>query len=451
MLLCMWEPKYLFKKITMKNNFFEIESVVIIWATQKDGKVWNDLVKNLKNFRWKKYWVNPSGGELDGIQFYKNIDNLPEVPDIAVVVIPAKFVHSSLEELGAFWIKRVIIISAGFKEVGDIESENKIIEIAQKHWMRILWPNCLWYIDTAKELNLSFGGWKINSWNIALISQSGAMAVALTDMALSTKIGFSKIISMWNKSDVDENDLLLELENDDETKVIVMYLESIVKWREFYQICKRITKKKPIVLVKSWTSKRWWAAASSHTGALSWENEVLQTAFREAGIIVTSSLEELFMFAQALSKSLPCQYADLAEKWLCTLIPEKLAIITNAGGPGVMATDWTETYDIYMADFTNDEKVILMEWLPSASSVANPIDIIGDARSDRYKQILENLATLPEKKSILILLTPQKSTDVENIAEVIVDFEKKHPNFFVMTSFMWWDWVIRMKKDTTKT
>ncbi len=449
----------------MKNNFFEINSVAVIGATEKQWKVGSDLVKNLENFEGKKYWVNPNWGWEKWIKFYKEIKELPEIPDIAIIVIPAKFVLQSLEELGIFWVKRVIIISAGFKEVWDIEEENKIIELGKKYGMRILWPNCLGYIDTHKNLNLSFGGGQINSWNIALISQSGAMAVALTDMALSTSIGFSKIISMWNKSDVDENDLLLELENDEDTKVIVMYLESIVKGRKFYEICSRITQKKPIVLVKSGTSQRWWSAASSHTWALSWENEVLQVAFREAWIIVTSSLEELFMFWQALSKSLPCQYLDLASpnktltkplSWIltpsqeqgatCTIIPQSLAIITNAGWPWVMATDWTEEYWINMADFSKEEKESLMKWMPGAASVSNPIDIIWDARSDRYKQILENLSQFPEKNSILIMLTPQKSTDVEEIAKVIVEFEQKNPDMFVMTSFMWWEWVKAWKK-----
>ena len=449
----------------MKNSFFDIDSVVVIGATEKEWKVGNDLVKNLETFDGKKYWVNPTysltpnPSPLDerGIAMFTKISELPKVPDIAIIVIPAKFVLQSLEELWAFWIKRIIIISAGFKEVGDTETENKIIELGKRYSMRILWPNCLGYIDTHKNLNLSFGGWAINSWNIALISQSGAMAVALTDMALSTSIGFSKIISMWNKSDIDENDLLLELENDEDTKVIVMYLESIIKGRKFYEICSRITKEKPIVLVKSWTSKRWWAAASSHTWALSWENEVLQVAFKEAWIIVTSSLEELFMFGQALSKSLPCQYSALAGPHsvspkgrevaqYCTIIPESLAIITNAGWPWVMATDWTEEYWINMANFSTEEKEILMKNMPNSASVSNPIDIIWDARSDRYKQILENLSELPEKKSILIMLTPQKSTDVEEIAKIIVDFEKKNPEMFVMTSFMWGKWVKEWKK-----
>jgi len=211
----------------MKNSFFDINSVAIIWASEKAWKIWNDLLKNLAEFKWKKYWVNPKWWSFQDIKFYDEIKKIPEVVDIAVIVIPAKFVINSLLELADFWVKRVIIISAGFKEVWNIEDEEKIKKIAKKYNIQILWPNCLWYVDTYNNLNLSFGWKQIKSWNIAMISQSGAMAVAFTDWALEYDLGFSKIISMWNKADIWENELLLELENDENTKVIVMYLESI--------------------------------------------------------------------------------------------------------------------------------------------------------------------------------------------------------------------------------
>jgi len=412
----------------MKNSFSEINSVVIVWASEQTWKIWNDLLKNLKNFWWEKLWVNPKWWKFEWINFYESIDKLPIIPDIAVIVIPAKFVLTSLEEIVQKWIKRVIIISAWFKEIWNIEAENEIKKIAKENDIQILWPNCLGYIDTSRNLNLSFGSKEIQKWNIAMISQSWAMAVAFTDWARSFDLGFSKIISMWNKADISENELLLELENDDETKVIVMYLESIEKARDFYEIAKKITPKKPIILIKSWMSDRWSMAASSHTWALAWSAIVFKTAFRQSWIIYTSKLEDFFLWWKTFSK------IDNFEN-----IPEELAIITNAWWPWVMITDHCEFLWIKLAEFSEGEKKILMQWLPETASVKNPIDIIGDATSKRYIQILENLNSLEKKRAILIMLTPQTTTDVENIAQAIVDFKKQNLGVFIMTSFMGWE------------
>jgi len=413
----------------MKNLFFKINSVAIIWASEKEGKIGNDLLKNLKNFEWNKYWVNPNWGNFEGIKFYEKISSLPEVVDIAVIVIPARFVISSLEELADFWIKRVIIISAWFKEIWNIDDENKIKEIAKKNNVQILGPNCLGYIDTYKNLNLSFGSKDIKKWNIAMISQSWAMAVAFTDWALDDDLGFSKIISMWNKADIWENELLLELEKDEKTKVIVMYLESIEFGREFYNIAKRVTKNKPIILVKSWMSDKWSKAASSHTWALAWSAIIFRTAFKQAWIIYTQKLEDFFLWWKTFS--------NIFEESSTKNIPEELAIITNAWWPWVMITDHSEKLWLKLAEFDEKEKKILKQGLPESASVKNPIDIIWDATSIRYFQILQNLNSLEKKRGILIMLTPQTVTDTDEIARVIVNFKKQNPDSFVMTSFMW--------------
>ncbi len=408
------------------NWFFNINSVAVIWASEKIGKIGNDLLKNLRDFEWKKYWVNSNWWEFEGIKFYKEIELLPEIVDIVVVVIPARFVISILEEIANFWIKRVIIISAWFKEVWNIQDEEKIKEIAKQNNISILGPNCLGYIDTYKNLNLSFGWKEIKKGNIAMISQSWAMAVAFTDWAREYNLGFSKIISMWNKADIWENELLLELENDEQTKVIVMYLESIEKGREFYTISKRITKTKPIILVKSWMSNKWSLAASSHTGALAWSSVIFRTAFKQAWIIYTQKLEDFFLWGKTFS-----QINDFLN------IPEELVIVTNAGWPWVMITDHCETLWIKLAEFDEHEKEILKKWLPETASVKNPIDIIWDATSTRYLQILKNINSLKKKRAILVMLTPQTVTDTDEIAKVIVDFKIKNPEIFVMASFMW--------------
>lgn len=409
----------------MRNSFFDINSVAIIWASESSWKIWNDLLKNLSNFNWNKYGVNPKLWEFEWIKFYESITKLPETVDIAVIAIPAKFVISSLEEIAKNKIKRVIIISAGFKEVWNIKEEEEITEIANKNDILILWPNCLGYIDVYKRLNLSFWWKSVKSWNIAMISQSWAMAVAFTDWAYKHDLWFSKIISMWNKAWIWENELLLELENDSETKVIVMYLESIEKARTFYVIAKKLTITKPIILVKSWMSDRWSEAASSHTWALAWSAVIFKTAFKQAWIIYTSKLENFFLWWKTFSK-----VNDFKK------VPEELAIVTNAWGPWVMITDHCEFLWLKLTEFSNSEREVLMNWLPDTASVKNPIDIIGDATSTRYSQILENLNSLEKKRAILVMLTPQTVTDTEQIAKVIVDFKKKNPDAYIMTSFM---------------
>ncbi len=419
-------------------NFFNINSVAIVGASEIEWKIGNSLVKNLSSFKWNKYWVNPKWWSFEEIVFYKSISELPEVVDVLVFSIPAKFVINSLIEAWKKWVERVIVISAGFKEVWNIKLEKELIEISKKYDIELLWPNCLWYVDTAKNLNLSFLAKSINACstkncqNIAMVSQSWAMAVALTDWANSRKMWFSKMVSMWNKAWINENDLLLELKDDKETKVISLYLESIELGEDFSKITKELSKQKPIILVKSWVSEKWSSAASSHTWALASNRDVLETAFKTSWIHFTQSLENFFLWSQIFSK-----VEDISK------VPEELVIITNAWWPAVMATDHTETYGVSLAEFSDSEKNILKNWLPDSASVANPIDIIWDATSKTYAQILNNLSKIVKKRAILVMLTAQSITDVENIANTIIDFKISNPDEFIMVSFMGWEWVER--------
>ncbi len=421
-------------------SFFDIKSVAVVGASSEEGKIGNSLLKNLIFFEWEKYGVNPKWGEYQDIKFCESITLLPIVPDVLVFAIPAKFVLDSLVEAWKKWVKRVIIISAWFKEVWNVKLENELIEVAKKYEIELLGPNCLGYVDVLNKLNLSFWTKTLRAciWeeckNITMVSQSGAMAVALTDWALSKKMWFSKLISMGNKAWIDENDLLKQLENDDTTKVISLYLESIEKWDQFSTLTKKISKTKPIVLVKSWISNRWSKAASSHTWALASKKEILETSFKNSGVHYTQSLEDFFLWSQIFSK------VDVEKT------PEEIVIITNAWWPWVMATDHCENHNIALTEFSDAEKEILKSGLPEAASVNNPIDIIWDATSKTYKIILENLTKIDNKRAILVLLTAQSITDVENIAEVIVDFKRKNPREFVMVSFMGGDWVEKARE-----
>lgn len=415
-------------------NFFDIKSVAIIWASEVEWKIWNTLLKNLSNFSWNKYWVNPKWWNFEEIDFYKYISLLPEIVDVAVFAIPANFVEESFLEVAKFWIKRVIIISAWFKEIGNLEGENKLKNIANEYDISLLWPNCLWYFDVTNNLNLSFWVKDIRSWNIWVISQSWAIAVALCDWANNKNLWFSKIISMWNKAWIDEVDFLLELEKDENTKVIALYLESLERWELFYEIAKRVSKNKPIILIKSWVSNLWQKAAISHTWALSSDKKILDSAFLHSNIHSTNSLEDFFSMIEIFSK---VDYKN---------IPEELAIITNAGWPWVVTTDHCEFNDIVLSQFNDEEKEILKVWLSSSSSVSNPIDIIWDATSKTYSQILNNFSKIVQKRAMLLLLTAQSVTDVENIANVISNYKNTYNNELIFVSFIWWNLVLEWKK-----
>ncbi|MDD3145148.1 MAG: acetate--CoA ligase family protein [Candidatus Gracilibacteria bacterium] len=415
-------------------NFFDIKSVAIIGASEVEGKIGNTLLKNLSNFSGNKYGVNPKGGNFEEIDFYKYISLLPEIVDVAVFAIPANFVEESFLEVAKFGIKRVIIISAGFKEIGNLEGENKLKNIANEYDISLLGPNCLGYFDVTNNLNLSFGVKDIRSGNIGVISQSGAIAVALCDWANNKNLGFSKIISMGNKAGIDEVDFLLELEKDENTKVIALYLESLERGELFYEIAKRVSKNKPIILIKSGVSNLGQKAAISHTGALSSDKKILDSAFLHSNIHSTNSLEDFFSMIEIFSK---VDYKN---------IPEELAIITNAGGPGVVTTDHCEFNDIVLSQFNDEEKEILKVGLSSSSSVSNPIDIIGDATSKTYSQILNNFSKIVQKRAMLLLLTAQSVTDVENIANVISNYKNTYNNELIFVSFIGGNLVLEGKK-----
>ncbi len=408
----------------MLESFFNAKCVAVIGASEAPGKLGNSILRNLSDFTGTVYGVNPKGGEYLGVKFYPSVAELPETPEVVVIAIPEKFVIESMKECGEKGVKFAVIISAGFKEVGNVEAEEELKAVAKEYGIRILGPNCLGYINAYNNLNASFGGKAVSKGNVALVSQSGAMAVALMDWAISAKVGFSKIISMGNKSDLDEANFLEYLEHDDESEVIVFYLESLNAGRKFFDIARRVTKKKPIVLVKSGNSARGSAAIASHTGALAGEKEILHTAFKQAGIHYTDALKKVFLWSETFSHTIGKEIA------------EEMIIITNAGGPGVMATDNAERFGVQLANFSEEEKAILKEGLSPAASVNNPIDIIGDATSKEYAQILSNISKLKKNYTTLVMLTPQAVTDVENIAKVINDYCKQNPEKLVLTSFM---------------
>ena len=414
--------------------FQSIQSVVVIGASEDTRKIGNILLAKNQDFHGRIYGVNPRWGNAYGKDFFPNISALPEVPDIAVFAIPEAFIYDSLEEAGVFGIRKAIIITAGFKEVGNKEWEKWLQEIAQKYGIRILGPNCLGYGDTAKWLNLSFGGNFFESGNIGIISQSGAMAVAITDVLSERRLGFSAFFSLGNKADIDESDILEELADDTHTEVIAVYLESIARGKVFLEMLKKVTPKKPVIVMIGGVSDRGKKATASHTGSLSGDRVMYEAAIREWGAMLTYSLAEFFDLLQIFSRAAGRD------------IVGNPYIITNAGWPGVLATDQSEFHHLELATIAPDEDSKLRINMPTMMSTRNPIDIIGDADSERVAQILANIVTVRPSADILFLFTVQATTDIDAIAEKIVAFSRENPAYHIFVGLIGGETILRARE-----
>lgn len=391
--------------------FFAPKSIAIIGASNRRGSVGRAVFTNilLNEYTGTVYPVNPKDRSICGVRSYPSVQDLPESVDVAVVVVPATLVPTITEECGKKRVKGLIIISAGFKEVGQDGAalERQVASLAQKYSMRMVGPNCLGTINTDSEvrLNASFASQMPLYGSIAFASQSGALGEAVIDYAAGEGIGFSKFISLGNKADVNENDILEYLRADPKTKVILLYLEDIVDGRKFVDTVSKVTEEKPIIAVKAGVSPEGAKAASSHTGALAGSDEAYNAILKQSGVLRVESIIDLFDYARAFAKQpLPCG--------------NRVAIITNGGGPGIMATDASVRYGLQISQFSEDTKAKLRAGLPKEASVNNPIDLIGDAQSDRYELALQ--ALFDESVDCgLVLLTPQAMVDLKRVAETI--------------------------------
>ncbi len=390
---------------------FAPKSIAVIGASNRQGSVGKAVFTNilLNEYAGTVYPVNPKDHSISGVRSYPTVQDLPESVDVAVVVVPAAVVPAVTEECGKKGVKGLIIISAGFKEVGQDGAalERQVISLAQKYSMRMVGPNCLGTINTDPEvrLNASFASQMPLEGSIAFASQSGALGEAVIDYATGEGIGFSKFVSLGNKADVNENDVLEYLRTDPKTKVILLYLEDIVDGRKFVDTVSKVTEEKPIIAVKAGVSPEGAKAASSHTGALAGSDEAYNAILKQSGVLRVESIIDLFDYARAFAKQ-PLPRGN------------RVAIITNGGGPGIMATDASVRYGLQISQFSEATKVKLRAGLPKEASVNNPIDLIGDAQSDRYELALQVL----EDESVdcgLVLLTPQAMVDLKKVAETI--------------------------------
>ncbi len=341
-----------------------------------------------------------------------------------VIVIPTEFVAQTLIDCGERGTKAVIIITAGFKEIGGegYKREQQILEIARKYGIRILGPNCLGLLNPHYFLNASFVSFLPKKGEIAFISQSGALCSAVLDWAKAEEVGFSKFVSLGNKADLNEIDFLLSLVDDEETKVILAYLEGIENGQKFIRIAKEVTKKKSVIVLKPGKTAGGKKAISSHTGTLAGMEQAYEAAFKQAGIIRAESMEELFDYGLVFA------YQPLPKG-------KRVAIITNAGGPGIMATDQIESLGLQLAFFQEETITFLRNNLPSQANIYNPVDVLGDAPAKRYKLALEALIKDENVDAIVVLLTPQAVSEVEQTGEIIVQLAKE-ANKPILACFM---------------
>ena len=411
---------------------FRPRSVAIIGASSTPGKVGYVLANNLlkSGYSGEAYLVNIGGGEILGHQAYKSITDIPNEVELAVLAIPAKFVLQTVEECGQKSVKALIIISAGFKETGKegAELEKKLVETAKKYDMVIQGPNCLGALNTHVPYDLSFASTLPKKGSIGFITQSGALGTAVLDWIIEEEIGFGSIISLGNKADLDEVDFIEAMAEMPEIKVILLYLESIERGRKFLELTERVVKNKPIIVVKGGTSSAGAKAAGSHTGALVGSFLAYQKAFDKAGIILTDSIEDLFNYAIAFTEqSLPDD--------------EGIAIVTNAGGPGILSTDLIEKLGLEMAKLSDVTRRKLKDSLPEAAATGNPVDILGDALPERYSVAIENVLIDENVHALEVLLTPQAMTDSLSTAKFVYELSRKYKSKPVVSVFMGGGWV----------
>ncbi len=417
-----------FRYTIRKMTFLNPTSIAVIGASSQPGKVGHDIFKNLltQGYKGELFPVNPTHSDILGKKAYKSITEVPSAPDMAVIVTPAATVEGVLEECGQKGIKTVVIISAGFGEIGTDEGkarEAKLKDIATKYSIQLIGPNCLGVLRPSIGMNASFAKSLPLPGHIALLSQSGALAVALLDQADTLQLGFSLVISMGNKAVMNECDFLEACEQDEATHVIGLYLESITDGQRFLNLAKRISQSKHIVLIKSGTTSYGQRAVSSHTGALAGSDAAIEAACIQSGIHRAKTTEE-FLDMLSVLQTQPA------------LVSPQIAVITNAGGPGILATDKAEKSGLVLPSLTQEGEENLKKVLPPAASVHNPIDVLGDAGADRYAAAVEAAMDDAHVDGVVVLLTPQVMTPVEDIAKVICDSAQRHPLLPVTVSFV---------------
>ncbi len=394
----------------MLDGFFKPKAVAVVGASRDEGKVGFSITMNLIRGRFPGpiYPVNPKAHEILGLTSYPDVTEVPADADLAILVIPPKACLPTLEACATRGIRYAIVISAGFKEVGGegAELEKAMRARVRELGLRVVGPNCLGIIDTKSRLNATFAAGMPPAGEIGFFSQSGALCTAILDWAIGNDVGFSKFISLGNKADTSEVDFIEALSADPETRVVIGYVEGIENGQRFMDVARSASRKKPLIIVKSGRTTAGARAASSHTGTLAGSDTAFTAAFRQSGVLRADSIEELFDFARAFA------YQPLPKG-------PSLCIVTNAGGPGIIAADAVERSLVKMASLGPKTVERLRASLPPTAALYNPVDVIGDAKEDRYRAALDAVAADAGVDGVLALSTPQAMTDYDKFAEAV--------------------------------
>ena len=405
------------------------KSIAVIGASTKPKTIGSEIMQRLRDYKFngKIYPVNPKGGIIEGFQAYTNIGEVPGEVDLAVIVVNAKFVLDTIDQCHAKGIKGICIITAGFKETGKegAEMEKKLLEKVREYGMRCVGPNCLGVLNTNPEVKMdaTFAESLPVRGDIGFVSQSGALGGGILNILKDLNIGFAQFVSIGNQADINAETMLEYWENDDDVKQILLYMESIQNPANFRKLASRITKKKPILALKSGRSAAGASAASSHTGSLAGADKAAAALLKQSGVIREFSLKNLFANAKAFSN--------------CP-IPQgnRVAIITNSGGPGIMATDAICESGMQMAKITDETKEKLRSFLPSAASVKNPIDMIASAPIEHYIQTLETVIADDNVDMIMVIYLPFLGLKDIDVAQALIDIKAKNPQKPIVGVFM---------------
>ena len=352
--------------------FFKPKAIAVIGASNDPLKLGYEVFKNLKKYKdGKVYPVNVKDEVVQGVKAYKNVKDIPDEVDLAVIIVPKRFVKQTVIDCGEKGVKGIVLITAGFGETGEEgkREEKELVEIAHKYGMRIIGPNCVGIMNTHNDMNATFI-MDAKRGDIAFVSQSGALGAGIVYKTVKEGIGFSKFISIGNMADVDFSELMEYLADDEESKAIALYIEGVKNGRKFMEAAKKVTKKKPVIVLKAGKSESGARAASSHTGSLAGSYKIYEAAFKQTGILVANTIDEMLSMARAFTQPLPKG--------------NRVAIMTNAGGPGVLTADEIDKHGLKLANLEEETMRKLREFLPPMAAVKNPVDMIASARGEEY-------------------------------------------------------------------
>ncbi len=405
------------------------KSIAVIGASTKEHTIGSDIMKRLKEYQFTGdiYPVNPKGGEIQGFKAYTNVKEIPGNVDLAIIVIAQKFVLNAIDECHEKGIKGICIISAGFKEAGaeGAQAEKELVAKLKEYGMRCVGPNCLGVVNTDPEIRMDgcFAESLPERGNIGFVSQSGALGGGILNILKDLNLGFAQFISIGNQADINAETAMEYWENEDDVKQILLYMESIQNPSNFRKLATRITKKKPILALKAGRSAAGASAASSHTGSLAGADKAANALLQQSGVIREYSLKNLFATAKVFATS-PIPKGD------------RVAIITNSGGPGIMATDAVCEYGMQMAKISDATKEKLRSFLPAAASVKNPIDMIASAPIEHYKQTLETVIADENVDMIAVIYLPFLGLKDIDVAKALMEIKAQNPEKPIIGIFM---------------